>query len=181
MPVIHISNGTIEEILSEGNTAFVTITYMDMSGNRRREQRVTLIVRPRTIIFNTNGVPVPPSALRVGMIIDASFSSAMTRSIPPQTTAYMIKIVRQGVPENVTVGRILDIDRNNRSFTTISDRDRSSIIRFNLGENVRILDRFGRSVNFSRLALGMRVRVQHANFMTASIPPQTTAFEVRIL
>lgn len=83
--------------------------------------------------------------------------------------------------DTITVGRILDVDRGNRSFTTISDRDFSSVIRFNVAEDARILDRMGRPVNFSRLSPGMRVRVRHANFMTASIPPQTTAFEVRIL
>ena len=30
-------------------------------------------------------------------------------------------------------------------------------------------------------APGLRVRVRHATFMTASIPPQTTAFEIQIL
>ena len=113
--------------------------------------------------------------------LNAFISSAMTRSIPPQTNAYLIEIVRRGSQENVTVGRILDVDRNNRSFTTISDRDASSIIRFNVPENAVIFDRFGNFMNFSRLMPGMRVRVRHANFMTASIPPQTTAFEVRVL
>ena len=181
MPVIRISNGTIEEISSERDTTFVTITYMEGSGNRRRLQTVRLVVRPRTIILNTNGVPVSPYALRVGMIINASFSSAMTRSIPPQATAYSIRIIRRAIPDSVTVGRILEIDRNNMSFTTISNQERSSVIRFNVNENTRYFDRFGRPANFFRLGIGMRVRVVHANFMTASIPPQTTAFEVHMV
>lgn len=181
MPAIHASNATIEEISSERGTTFVTITYADGSGGRRNEQTVRLIVNSRTLILNTNENPVPVTTLRVGMTINAVFSSAMTRSIPPQATAYLIEIVRRQSREEVTIGRILDINRNNRSFTTISDRDLSSIIRFNISENTRILDRFGRPVNFSRLTPGMRVQVWHANFMTASIPPQTTAFEVRIL
>ena len=36
-------------------------------------------------------------------------------------------------------------------------------------------------MGFSRLFPGLRVRVRHANFMTASIPPQTTALEVRVI
>ena len=115
------------------------------------------------------------------MTVNAIISSVMTRSIPPQASAYIIEIVERRQTENVTTGRIVDIDRNNRSFTTISDRDVSSIIRFNVPENARILDRFGRPMNFSRLNSGMRVRVRHADFMTASIPPQTTAFEIQVL
>ena len=112
---------------------------------------------------------------------NAVISSAMTRSIPPQATAFMIRIVRRPRQDNITVGRILDINRQNRSFTTISDKNFSSVIQFNVSSDAIILDRSGRRVNFSRLLPGMRVRIRHATFMTASIPPQTTAFEIRIL
>ena len=141
------------------------------------------------------------------MLIHATVSSAMTRSIPPQTTAYLIRILRRmsqpqpprpqpprpqplpprpqpprpPQPEEVTEGTILNVDRSNRSFTTINGGDFSTVIRFNAADNVMIFDRSGRPINFDRLTAGMRVRVRHANFMTASIPPQTTAFEIRVL
>ena len=82
---------------------------------------------------------------------------------------------------NIVVGRIIDIDRQNRSFTTISDGSLSSVIRFNVPANAQIFDLFGRPTNLSRLTPGMRVRVRHASFMTASIPPQTTAFVIRMI
>lgn len=90
-------------------------------------------------------------------------------------------LFRRTQQDSVTSGSILDIDRNNRSFTTIRDRDFSSRIRFNVPEDVMIMNRSGRPVGFSSMTPGMRVRVRHANFMTASIPPQTTAFEIQIL
>lgn len=80
----------------------------------------------------------------------------------------------------ITTGRIIDVDRSNRSFTTISDTHLSSIIRFNVPMNALILNRNGRRINFSVLVPGLRVWVRHASFMTASIPPQTTAFEIKI-
>ena len=46
--------------------------------------------------------------------------------------------------DNTTIGRIIDIDRTSRHFTTISDGNRSSIIRFNVPEDARIFDIFGR-------------------------------------
>jgi len=204
MPAINISNATIKEISSERGTTFVTVTYKKEPWNRGQEQTIRLVVSQRTIILNQNGMIIPATALRVGMTINASFSSAMTRSIPPQATAYIIKITGRQPRENVTIGRILEIDQRNRSFTTISDRDLStqtrmrsirfserefegkreffpSIIRFNVPENTRIFNRMGRPMNFSGLRPGMSVQVRHANFMTASIPPQTTAFEIRVL
>lgn len=81
---------------------------------------------------------------------------------------------------NITAGAILEIDRPNRSFTTISNGNPFSIIRFNVPENAFIFDRFGRPMDFNRLIPGMRVWVRHASFMTRSIPPQTTAFEIRV-
>lgn len=179
--VIHISNGTIENITSENRTTFVTVTYTDRANNRRTEQTIRLVVGNSTVIVNENGNTVPVSTLQTGMTIDAIVSSAMTRSIPPQTNAILIRIVRRPMRDNITVGRIIEIDRQNRSFTTIRDGNLSSIIRFNVPENAMIFDRLGRPINFSRLVPGLRVRVRHAAFMTASIPPQTTAFEIRIL
>lgn len=205
MPVINIINGVIQDISREGDTSLVTVSYRSGPGDRRGEQMVRLVVGPRTVIVNSNGLPLPLSSLRQGMLINATISSAMTRSIPPQAAAYIIRVVRRPGPqpgpgpgpqpgpgpgpqpgpgpgpENVTVGVILEVDRNNRSFTTISNRDFSTIIRFNVPNNAVILDRNGRPINFSRLTQGMRVRIRHASFMTASIPPQTTAFEIRVL
>lgn len=84
------------------------------------------------------------------------------------------------LPDSVTLGRILNIDRKNRSFTTISSLNFSSAIRFNVPRNVLIFDRNGRRMPFTGLTPGMRVWVRHASFMTNSIPPQTTAFEIRV-
>ena len=67
MPTFNISNGTIQDITFERDTAFVTVTYMenrDNRGNRRNEQTIVLIVRPRTVILNSNGIPVPVTTLR---------------------------------------------------------------------------------------------------------------------
>lgn len=179
--VINITNGLIDDITTERNTTFVTVTYADRTNVIRPNQTVRLIVNNNTIISNENGNSVPVSFLRTGMTINATISSAMTRSIPPQATAFLIRIVRRPMRDNVTVGRILDVNRQNRNFTTIRDGNLSSIIRFNVPENAMIFDRLGRPLDFSRLSPGMRVRVRHAAFMTASIPPQTSAFEIRVV
>ena len=185
MPFIHISNGRIEQISTEGDTSLVTVTYRDRggssSGNRRNEEMVRMVVNPRTIVLNENAAPIRASRLRVGMIVNAVISSVMTRSIPPQAVAYIVELVDRDKTDSVTTGRIMDVDRRNNNFTTISERDASSIIRFNVSDDTVFTDRLGRTINFSQLSVGMRVRVRHGNFMTASIPPQTTAFEVRVL
>lgn len=83
--------------------------------------------------------------------------------------------------DNIIVGRILNMDRNARSFTILSDGNRASVTRINVPMNARIFDMFGRPISFSRLFPGLRVQVRHAAFMTASIPPQTTALVIRVI
>ena len=177
---INISDGVIDNIDSDRGTTFITVSYSDCVNCTSTDRSVKLIVDRNTRIFNENGNRIPVSDLRVGMAINATMSSAMTRSIPPQSSALVIRIIGRPLPDNVAIGRIVDVDRQNRNFTTISDTNLSSIIRFNVPMDTRILNRNGRPINFNALVPGLSVRVRHAAFMTASIPPQTTAFEVRI-
>lgn len=179
--VISITDAVINDINFDNRVTFVTVSYPDCVECRRNEQTVRLVVNRDTVIRDERGRRIPVTDLRTGMTINADISSAMTRSIPPQATAFMIQIVSRAVSDNTTTGRIINIDRQNRSFTTINENNLSSVIRFNVPENALILDSNGRRMNFSRLFPGQRVRVRHAAFMTASIPPQTTAFEVRVL
>lgn len=181
MPVIRFSNGVIDEISTNRGTAYVTVTYREGAENRGTKQTVRLVLGPRTIILGPTGKTASRNDLMPGMIVDGSFSSVMTWSIPPQAEAYTIKIVKRPKQEEITEGTILNVDGRARNITTVSDRDFSTVTRFNVADNTRIFDRFGRPMDFSRLRPGMRVWVRHGNFMTAGIPPRTTAFEIRVL
>lgn len=54
-------------------------------------------------------------------------------------------------------------------------------MRFIVSDSTVMLDRRGNRINLRNLRPGMKVRVEHADFQTASIPPQTTAFRVQVL
>ena len=170
---IYISNAIIKEIRSEGNDTFVTI--------QNPRQTIQLVVSRQTLVFNERGNLVPITALREGMLVNATISSSMTRSIPPQANAFLIRIIRRPGRENITTGRIVSLDVTNRNFTTRRGREESSAIRFNVPENTPIFNRRGQRIELEDLTVGMRVRVRHASFMTASIPPQTTATRVQVI
>lgn len=194
---VEIRRGRIDEITRDNRNTLVTVSYPDGRGRDddrgrvrdrdmdrgmgRMDQRIRLVINNRTFIFDEFGNTIRPSELQRDMTINAIVSSAMTRSIPPQATAYVIRILRRPVSDNVVTGRIIDIDRNSRMFTTITGNNPTSIIRFSVPNNTRIFDIEGRPMGFSRLFPGLRVQVRHTNFMTASIPPQTTALEVRVI
>lgn len=177
-----ITNAIIETVESGRSGSFVVVSYSDCPNCNRDNQTIRLNISGNTIIMDENSNRIPVTDLRPGMTVNAAFSNATTRSIPPQSAAYVIQVIRRPQNnDNITVGRIVDIDRQNRKFTTVSDGNLSSVVRFNVADNAQIINGFGRPMNFSGLMPGLRVRVRHAAFMTASIPPQTTAFEVRVI
>lgn len=149
--------------------------------NRDRMQVLRLVVSRQTRIINQDGREVLPRRLREGMRIDALISAAMTRSNPPQSRAFQILIVEEPERRMVTVGRILNVDVRNQFILTVNQGNLSNTIRFNVNANTVILGPDGRRITLQNLFPGVRVRVEHASFMTASIPPQTLAFVIRVI
>lgn len=180
--VIFVQDAIIEEIVIDNRTGFVTISYGVM-GDRCMVfmQLVTLVVGRDTVIRNQFGQDLSLRDLREGMIVDAEFSSAMTKSIPPQSRAFRITVIRQNDSISITEDRILSVDTNNGFFYTGDANDMLSQMRFVVNNETRIMDRRGNRIRLRDLRPGQLVRVEHANFQTMSIPPQTTAFTVQVL
>lgn len=176
-----INSGRIEEISRDNRNTLITVAYRRGPRRDDMEERLRMVVNNRTLIFDEYGNLIRPEDLFRDMIINAVVSSNMSRSIPPQATAYAIRILRRPVEENIVTGRIIDIDRDSRMFTIVSGNNPNSIIRFSVPMNTPVYDMQGHPMGFARLFPGLRVQVRHADFMTASIPPQTTAFEIRVL
>ncbi len=178
---VTINRGRIENITNDNRNLLITVAYTRNQGRNQMDESLRLVINNRTLVFDEFGNALPPAELTRDMIINAIVSSSMTRSIPPQATAYAIRVIRRPVSDNVITGRIIDIDRDSRMFTTITGNNPRSIVRFSVPTNTPIFDMQGRPMGFVRLFPGLRVQVRHANFMTASIPPQTTAREIRVI
>ena len=179
--VIRVFSAVIEEVSRDRNTTFVTIAYNDCIGCARSSGSVRLVVNQDTAIFDERGRNIRAGELRRGMMVDAGFSSAMTRSIPPQAQAFFIRIVRRANQTITTTGRIIEVNTRNNYILILRNQNPASAIRFNISSGTTISDLFGRRIGLSSLRPGFRVRVEHATFMTASIPPQTTAFTVQVI
>lgn len=180
--VIRVQNALIEEIFIANRTYYVTISYGVMGDfSMIHMELVTLIVSQDTIIRDQFGQNMSLRALREGMVIDAEFSSAMTRSIPPQTRAFRITVKNNAASSIFRVDRVLDVDTSNNFLYTGYDNDISSQMRFVITNSTGIWDRRGNRIRLRDLRPGQTVRVEHANFQTLSIPPQTTAFNVWLI
>lgn len=181
--VIRVEDAVIEDVFINNNRAGnVTIAYGVMDHLRITHMNiVVLLVSANTIIQDRFGRTLTLRNLRKGMLVDASFSSAMTRSYPPQSNAFRITVVGENEHFNVTVGRVLNVDNKNNFLTTGTPNNVASVIRFVITDATRIMDRRGNRISLRNLRPGQTVRVEHATFQTLSIPPQTTAFRVQVL
>ncbi|MFA9466105.1 MAG: hypothetical protein ACERKN_17635 [Velocimicrobium sp.] len=180
--IIRVEDAFIEEILTNNRTCYVTISYGVMDDfSRIHMELLTLIVNQNTVIRNQFGQNLSCRELREGMIIDAEFSSAMTRSIPPQANAYRIIVKASKASSNVYVDRVLEIDTKNNFLYTGFANDISSQMKFAIANTTTISDRCGNQIRLRDIKPGQMVRVEHATFQTSSIPPQTTAFDVRVI
>lgn len=181
---IRVSDAVIEEVNRNGGTTFVTIVYSECAKCQRPrgpEQIVRLVVNRDTVIRDERGRNIRPAELERGMVVDAAFSAAMTRSIPPQAQAFSIRVTSRPNMNETTVGRIVEVNSRQNFIITAGNLNPASRIRFNVSRDTVILDASGRRINLSMLFPGLRVRVEHANFMTASIPPQTPAFVIQVI
>lgn len=187
---LRINNAFVEEVNFSSKTAgYLLISYAVSRQNGMTSiEMLRLNVSNNTIILNAAGLPTCFCDIRQGMWIDATFSPAMTRSIPPQSNAFIIKIKRSApvpippiAPTNTTTGRIVRVDANNNLLYTGIPNDINSQTRFVVTNSTVIQNRNGFPMRLRSLRPGQLVRVTHANFQTASIPPQTTAFHIQLL
>ncbi len=178
--VITAENAFIESVNTDNRTGYVTISYGIMGDFcMMHVQVVTLVVGNDTILLDQFGQPISLGDLREGMMVYAEFSSAMTRSIPPQARAFRIIVVDNNF--SVTEDRVAYVDSVNNFLYTGNPNNINTQMRFVITDATIIKDRRGRLIRLRDLRPGDFVRVEHAVFQTASIPPQTTAFNVRVL
>ena len=180
-----VNNAIVEEVFVRNNTSgSVLISYADRASNGMTFiNSLRLNVNRNTVIFDAAGRRLRISDIHRGMWVDAAFSPVMTRSIPPQSNAFLIVVRRSGNrPSNsVSTGRIVSVDVRNRSFNTGRPNDMARQNRFIVTNDTLIRNRSGNPIRLSDLRPGQNVRVIRADFQTASIPPQTTAFYVQVL
>jgi hypothetical protein len=180
--VIRVRDSTITRIFTDGGTGYVTISYVTVGlNNMPQNNRVTLVVGPNTIILSPFGENFSFNNLRVGMIVDADFSSYMTKSVPPQSRAFKIVVSYKNWPFNTKTDRVLEVDVKNRYLYTGFADDIYSQMRFVITNSTLILNRNGNRISLRDIRVGQLVRIDFATFMTYSIPPQSTAFAVQVL
>ena len=180
--IIRVKNAMIEEIMIDREMGYLTISYRNMGDtNMTHKGLITLIVHQNTIIQDEFGYTLPLRSLKEGMRINADFSSAMTKSIPPQSRAFRIVVISREMPFIIKVDRVLKVDAKNNLLYTGSANNVYSQMKFIVTNTTIILDRRGRRISLRSIRPGQLVKISHATFQTLSIPPQTTAYSIQVL
>ncbi|RGY95860.1 hypothetical protein [Clostridium sp. AM58-1XD] len=185
--LLRIDNALIEEVsFTTRNTGSILVSYSSQRQNGLTFiEVIRLNVSNSTVIINSSGARVCFCDLRKGMWINVTFSPNMTRSIPPQSNAFMIVTRRapSAAPpsSSVTTGRVVRVDPITNVLVTGIPNIPGSQTRFIVTNSTVIRDRNGFPVRLGSIRPGQLVRVTHANFQTASIPPQTTAYSIQLL
>lgn len=181
--VMRIENALVEEVFCfNDSNGYILVSYSARGGSRPSVQTLRLNIGRNTVILNSFGRRMCPCCIQPGMRINAAFSPRMTRSIPPQSNAFLIVVQgRAQSASSVTNGRIAFVDTENNFLYTGNPNNINSQTRYLVTNETVILDRFGRRIRLGSLRPGQMVRITHANFQTASIPPQTTAFRIQLI
>ena len=130
---LRIDNAFVDEVSSSGrNTGFIIISYsVPWQSGVTTVQQLRLNVNNNTAIMNSFRMPIRLSDIRQGMRVDVTFSPSMTRSIPPQSTAFTIVTRQPSRPSaNTTTQRVIWIDCNNSQLLAGMPNNISRITRY---------------------------------------------------
>ncbi|RFZ75911.1 hypothetical protein DS742_26450 [Lacrimispora amygdalina] len=174
--IMEVQNALVEDMFtSNSRTGYLLISYADPGENDM------LNIGWDTLLIDQFGEVISLCSITKGTYVNATFSSVMTRSIPPQSNAYRIIAMVDTTSYRITTDRIVWVDTDNHFIYTGNPNDESEQIRFVISSATQIMDEDGKPLTDVDLKPGKMIRIKHASFQTASIPPQTTAFEIELL
>ena len=180
--IIHVDSAIIEEVdVNTAGTGYLLISIGESDENNIiYMQEIRLNIGDNTIIIDENGMELNLYDLNEGMRVDADFSSAMTRSIPPQSSAYRIVVLEEEDSVEFTTDRVVNVDPSNGFLLTGNPYDMYDQMIFTISYQTVILDQDNDTIPLEDVQPGQLVRVEHAIFQTLSIPPQSPAYRVQV-
>jgi len=181
--ILRIENALVEDIYTPNSrTGYILVSYVTPSQNEMVYiDLLRLNIGWDTILINQFGDPISLCVVRKGMWVNAEFSAAMTRSIPPQSRAYRVVAMVQKPLFRTTTDRIASVDIENSFINTGDPEDETDQIKFVISGATEILDQNDNPILISDLKPGQLVRIEHSNFQSASIPPQSTAYRIKLV
>lgn len=115
-----------------------------------------------------------------GSSVKVYFSEAMTASLPPQTYAKEVVFLNTAPVEQkiFVTGNVTEVGEN----FILAETETMGEVMFMVGEETNIHHEMNRRFyTLADIEKGMTISVNHAEAMTASLPPQVAAYEIIIM
>lgn len=177
-----IRNAKIEDINISNNN--ITVIYDEVRDNKIYEETIILLIDNNTVIKNEFEKTIAITDLKVGMLINANHSEAVTLGMPPTAKAYSIYVVDNNqsiLIENATINNV--DTKNTRITVTYEDKFYSNIyteIVLLVDNNTIIKDSTGKFITLKDLKVGMKIDATHSQAATFSMPPMTLAYSINV-
>lgn len=117
----------------------------------------------------------------VGMMVNATYSKAMTRSIPPQTNAKSLELLYELGEEEAVVQSVSPTDNGIRIYVTNTPEEHGSGIVLGIDEDTSILSPNGEKLELSDIKEGSKIKAYYGPQVALSLPPQSSAHLVFVL
>ncbi|MBR3772615.1 MAG: hypothetical protein IKL07_10140 [Clostridium sp.] len=181
--VYWILDAVIEDIYTEGTETDVTISYQERQGEAYSAiKMLKLIVSNEfTRIYDQEKEILYPEDLLAGMVIDVLVSSRFEAAIVPEGKAYQIIVVASPLNRDSTTGTIVQVNLANNYLLVAPANAPKEIVRINIEPDTVILSVDGRRQNLYQLMPNMHVMIEHNDYFTSSIPPQTKGNLIKII
>lgn len=167
--------GKITELIAGKDGKMVTVTagaYAD--GTKGTFAEITFVVTRNTTLQDCT-----VDDLTLGAIVEATYGLTMTRSLPPQTAAFSVKVIKPGEQTFEYEGSIKEVsdvkDYKYVTVTAIDSKNTNSEIVFIVSKDTKL-----ENCTLQDMIVGAKIKVTYGMAMTASLPPQTSAFKISI-
>lgn len=182
--VMVVENALVESTFSSmGECTCLLISYI-RPGTEMMEfiELLRLIITTNTVILDSSGSPTDSSAIHKGMYIDAIYSPVMTRSIPPQSNAFLIIVKDDHLSSlEITMDQIVEVDIENSCLYTGSTDDVSSRIRFTISDKTFIRDQTGIPADIRYPQAGQNARIIHAALKKNDVLHEIPALYIQLI
>jgi hypothetical protein len=182
--ILFAENALVENVFTPiGETSHLLISYNVIGSNTMTFiELLRLNINSNTVLLDSFGSSICICEIQKGMLIDAIFSPVMTRSIPPQSNAFLIVLQTDSrFRLNAVAHQVIMVDADNNLLYTEDPDNLNSEIIFTISDRTSIRDTTGFPISIQSLTPGQTVKIIHANLQTTSIPPQTAAFYIQLL
>lgn len=179
----------VENVLVEftfnaiGEGSYLLISYISPGTNMMQFiELLRLNINKNTVILDYSGFPTDFSAIRKGMYVDAIYSPVLTRSNPPQSSAFLIVIkTDHQATLGFTMDQIIEVDIDNNCLYTGSADDTGNRIKFTISDKTFIRDQTGVPADIHSPQPGQSARIIHAALKNNGTPQEIAALYIQLI